>query len=200
MRFGIFFLTLFFCSFCSCNAIIGKFYGINKPMNLQSREEYIRFIEDKKKIDRSYILLPDSGTYNLFMDHVYGDRLGYYYGTYLNDSLAIIRSKELNENMTCMGRVLANMKLGLDHMRPGKDSLIEPAQFNQFKFYEAGSGNTYQIEKSEKPIKIYLLFYFSSGRLFDKSYKEIFRFAEENRDSVELRVITTDRISVFAKG
>ena len=186
---------LLICSLLfSCKALISKYYHLNREVNFKDGEEYLNYIEKNKKIDRSLILLPDSTTYDAFLWKVVGNRLGYYYGAYLNDSIAVRRSGELEENSVCLGRVLTNMSVGLESIEKKGDTLLQVSDFNSFKFFEAKTGNQYDIGGSSKPIKIFLLYSYSTGSLFDKSYKEIFRFAEKNKEKVELRIIPTDRI------
>ena len=93
-----------------------------------------------------------------------------------------------------MGRILSNINDGLNNSNVINDTLLSKNDFNAFKFYEVSTGRPYHIENSPKQVKIFLLYYYSSGRLFDKSFKEIFEFANDHKDRVEVRVIPMDKI------
>jgi len=183
------------CMISSCKSVMSKMYGLNKPMNFTTKEEYIDYVENKRKIKRSDILLVDSADFGSLWSKALKTKAGYYLGTYINDSVSVRRTDFLKENTTCLARVLDNISLGMKS-RESLDSLTEPDNFNEFQFYECSSGEKYSMSNSEKPIKIFLLYQFSSGRLFDTSFREIFDFAEQNRYKVEVKVIPMDLISV----
>ena len=190
-------IALAFISLGSCQALMSKFYGANKIANFESPEEYFSYIEKKKKIPRSAILIPDSSTYNKFMDSIYFGNQLVLYATYLNDSTAIKFTPDLKENMGCLGRVLNELKTNIDSKESIPDSLIIKSDFNNFLFNEASTDEKYQINRSSKPLKVFLLYFYGSGKFFDKTFQEALDFAKSHQNEMDLKVIATDNISIF---
>jgi|GEM_PF-6392490 len=182
--------------FGSCKAFFGTVYGFNRNINFKSSDEYLSYVEKKRKIPRSSILIPDSTIYGEFLETVINEQMGILYGSFLNDSTRIKRSEELEENVTCMGRVLSDVRNNVVVIGVVNDSLVERYDFNQFTFRNAEDGSVYGMESSTKPVKLFLLYYYSGGNYFDKHYKAIFDFANDHKDQIDVKVIVTDRVAI----
>ena len=180
----------------SCKAIIENMYGMNRRMPFSTRAEYIHYLETKKNYPLSSILVPDSSSYSGFLFYTFEKDVGLLYGSFLNDTTQIRKSDYLKENINCMGRILKDLEDNLGKIDQIPDSLLVKYDFNQFRFKEASSGKDYRMDHSQKPLKLFLLYYYRSGRYFDPVFKEVMEFALAHEKEVDLKIIVTDRIAL----
>jgi hypothetical protein len=180
----------------SCKFIFTKVYGFNKQEpKFSSRSEYLDFLERKKKIPRNALLIPDSASFTPLFTQIVNDRMGVFYGSFLNDTTILKKSENLKENLSCMGLILHNIKDNLKGLNTGQDTLLEKSNFNNFSFREATTNKVYKMNVSKKPLKIILLYSHSTGNYFTKLYKEILEFASEFESQVELKIISLDYVA-----
>ncbi len=118
-------------------------YGVNKQKTFNSKKDYANYIHRKYKVDASEIIYASNNTTksNLLM-YVYKNHIGYYFGTFANDSLIYIKSEFLKENQSCYGRVEKDLKAILN-----QEMKIETNSFfQQNKFYYLSDNKEFSFE------------------------------------------------------
>ena len=188
----LFFLTGI--SVSSCKFLIGKYYRTNERFNFKSKMAYSGFLEKKKKFDLSYIIYPDSSSWFNFVDFISGNGLSEYYGCLLNDSTEVKKSDALGENLNCMGRVLAEIQTDVLKNSSPDSSLLVKSNFKNFHFRQFLTNNVFELNHSEKPLKIILIYSYSFGRVFDKLYDSINSFHTTHINETQLYIIVLDNI------
>jgi len=186
-------LVLFF-ALSSCTPILNTLYGVNKKINFDNREAFFYYVEKKKRIDRSLLLVPETNSYESFVKKIVHDTVSYFLGAYVNDTTSVKKSQFYKEMQFCLGRVLMYLNECVQAIKDNRDSLFERTDINNYKFVDVATDQPYEINNSSKSLKIFLVFYYAAGKSNDKSFRKIFEFAEKYRDMVELRVILVDPI------
>jgi hypothetical protein len=191
-------LILILAAVCaiSCKAMLIKKYGLNKKKNFANREEYINFLTEKKKFPLSNMLFPDSSSYLPFITSLVEKHLSVYYGSFLNDSTELVKSDELQKNLSCMGRILTDMNNGLSNMQTLNDSLIKRTDLKDYRFLSISTNELYKMNDSKKRLKIFLAYSYGLGSYFDSFYKATLDFAAKHKDEVELKIILMDQMYV----
>jgi len=188
------FLLLYGISFSSCKFLVGKYYGTNERFNFESRKAYSDFLEKKKKFDLSDIIYPDSAYWFNFVDFISRNELSEFYGCLLNDSTELKKSNFLQENLTCMGRVLGEIQTNAIQYSSSDSSLIIKNNFKNFLFREFLTNKKFELNHSEKPLKIILIYSYSFGRVFDKLYDSVYSFHMSHINETQLNIIALDNI------
>src|SRR5204863_5934052 len=129
----IFLISLFVLG-TSCNTFLKIRYGLNRHSNFRTKESYLTYLRNKKNIDVQNVIVPDSNSISLFMESVINDSLSIYYGCLINDSIELKKTKELSENLSCMGRILEDISLGEARLNKKDSSLFVKSQFNKYQF------------------------------------------------------------------
>jgi len=189
------FLVFLFVLGAACTTFLKMRYGVNKHFNFTTKESYLTFLRDKKNIDTKNVLVPDSNSIPLFMGSIINDSLSIYYGCLINDSVELKKTKELSDNLSCMGRILEDISLGEASLNKEDSSLFVKSQFNKYHFYFLQNGEKLDINQSNSKLKIILLYSYSLGRYFDRTFNEVRMFHESHKKTTTLYIITLDDIS-----
>lgn len=174
----------------SCKSLLLKKYKFNQEFKFKTREEYLNYLEVEKKLDMSHILYVDSNSTNNFLTYVMNLHLGEYYGTLVNDSTEIKKSETLQDNLTCMGRVLTDVNQNI--LKLSDTSLYVKNDFKKFQFHYANSGKIFNYYDSNSPLMIILLYGYAFGTYYDDFFKAMNNFSAEHSKEAEVYIIALD--------
>lgn len=181
----------------SCKTLISKKFHFNEDFRFRTAPEYLAYLETNKKIDPRNVLYPDSTEAENLMTYIYNNKLTIFYGTILNDSLEVRKSAELQDNLSCMGRVLTDLENAITQKPFNDTSLYVKSDFGKFKFRRALTRDKFNASSDPAPMKIILLYSYSYGTYFDPLLEEMRKFALDNAGKAEVYIISLDYIYHF---
>ena len=88
----------------SCTTIYKTINGVNKIKAFESREEYANYFNSKYDLEKEKIYFLPKNEIGSFFRYISENKVSYFYGITLNDSLKI-NDPFLNENNSCSGRI-----------------------------------------------------------------------------------------------
>lgn len=181
----------------SCQPIIKQMYSVNKNLSFKSVAEYLDFFEKTNKIEGDNLLYLDSSSQYRFLNEVVSDKLATFYGTFLNDSIELIKSDFLQENMGCMSRVLNEIKnssVKYDYVDTKDQSLfVKNYNFKKNVFWYLKDNKKFQFDNSSQKLSVFLIYSTQLGTLFKKDFLTLQKYADENRNQVKLFFISLDK-------
>ncbi len=176
----------------SCKAYLSKKYKFNQELHFANQEEYSDYLL-KKNIQPANVLYIDSSSFIPFISKISNEGMSIFYGSFINDSLEIKKSENLKENMSCIGRVLMQIKEDsktADHLN---DSLLVKSDFNQFSFRNFSDRSLFRMSNDNTgKVNIFLIYSYKLGNYFDEAFKEALDFESKNKDAVQIKIITID--------
>ena len=178
----------------SCRAFLKVKYGFNKPFNFTTKESYISFLQ-KKNIDVTKMIFPDNNSRIPFLMSIIRDSLTVYYGCLINDSVELVKTKELKDNLSCMGRVLDDIRIKAPGLSKSDSSLFIKSQFKTYQFNFLYNSKRLDLNQTNQKLKIIMLYSYASGSYFDDTFDEVRKFHENHKESTELYIITIDDVS-----
>lgn len=187
-------IILTICLTSSCKSILESVYGMNKKFEFTSKSAYVKYLENKKGLDISRVIYPDSGSRVSFLNAIQQGEFSVYYGSLLNDSIELIRSDILNENISCMGRIINEMNSGISGLNLSDSGLLANSELKNYTFRYIADNKIFDLNNSEKRMKIIMLYSFSLGRYFDNTFKEVQKFHVTHKDVTELIIISLDDV------
>lgn len=115
-----------------------------------------------------------------------------YFASFLNDSVSIKKSSFLKDNQACIGRMKEEIENNLSLVLYA-DSLVESKiNLSNFNFYYLQDKSKFGPVNNKKRLKIFLLYNYSFGTLYDKLYKEVEKTYLNNIEKMDLYIICVD--------
>jgi hypothetical protein len=181
---------------CGCRPIFNAVYKFNREFTFTNRTEYLSFL------DRSYSLAPEQVVYldslseQLFIMEVVQRNISEYYGSFINDSVEIKHSSFLEENTSCIGRVLTEIEANSGKIT---DSLlVKNKNFRQYKLLNTKTDQQLALN-ADKKIKVFLLYTYRMGNYFNGFYKDVAALSKGKKDQLSIYVISLDPIRRLPK-
>lgn len=190
-RAAIYLLVIGISLLFSCKAWISKKYHFNQEFPFKTPEGYLSYLEKKKGFDLSHVIYPDTSTLENFLFYISKNQLAEYYGSLINDSTEIKKTESLQDNLSCMGRVINEINT---NSKQGSitDTNLAKNDFYKYNFRFISSKNKFDLNNSPKPLKIILLYTYSYGTYFDSFLKEMNKFSKEHEKDAEVYIISLD--------
>ncbi|NOT51024.1 MAG: hypothetical protein HOP10_07080 [Chitinophagaceae bacterium] len=107
----------------------------------------------------------------------------------------MIKSPELKDNLGCAGRILAEIKTNDASSDLMNKSLFTKSNFRQFSFKYLDDNRSFNVNESNKKLKVILIYSFSGGTYYDGYYKDIQDYFIKHQADVDLYIITLDPVS-----
>jgi hypothetical protein len=189
--------SLIICALLSgCSSIIKETYNVNNNYHFESVADYLEYFNQTNGFKGDKILYPNSISYNKLITQVVNEKTAIYYGTFINDSTELIKSEFLKENISCMGRVLNEIKKN-SQSSPFRgaaiDSLLQPDKdFSKLTLYYLADKKPFHIDNTQKKLNVFLLYGKNIGKLFKKNFNEILKYTDDNKDLLTLHFISVD--------
>lgn len=121
---------------------------------------------------------------------------GFRYGTLLNDSAVIKTSAQLNENPSCYGNILSEIKLpaqqAVNNNIPVVPVETEPSRFKSYKIKYANSDAPFDMNVLDKKYKLLLVYGSGTGNYYNDTYKDIIAYQQLNNAYIDLYIISID--------
>jgi hypothetical protein len=174
----------------SCKALLLKKYKFNQEFKFQTKDEYLNYLQIKKKFNMSHVLYVDSNSNNNFANYIMDLHIAEYYGTLINDSTELKKSEKLQENLSCMGRVLTDINQNI--LKLSDTSLYIKNDFKKFQFRYVNSGELFRYDDSGIPLKIVLLYGYAFGTYYNDFYKAMNNFSAEHSKEAEVYIVALD--------
>lgn len=192
MYYGAIVFTLLFFS---CTPILKKATKVNREFSFSTQSDYYNYLVNKRGFPKEQILFLDSGSYINFGKKVLIEESPMvYFGSFLNDSISLKKSNYLKNNQACIGRMKGEIEKNLSIVFYA-DSIIESKiNLANFNFYFLNDKKKFGNVNNKKRIKIFLLYYYPFGTLYDKLYKEIEETYLNNIEKMDLYIICVDPV------
>jgi len=181
-----------FLFFTSCKTILSKKYRVNQKFSFTSSAEYLDYLQKVKGFDLSHVIFPDTTTVNAFIGYILQKELVEYYGSLINDSTEVKKSQTLQDNLSCMGRVINEINTNKAINSFNDTSLLAKNEFHNFNFRFISSKEKFDLNRSTKPLKIILLYAYSYGTFFDEFLNEMNKFSQQQGNNAEVYIISLD--------
>lgn len=188
------FLLCLFIFLTSCSTFLRVKYGLNKRFNFTTKESYISFLQ-KRNIDITKMISLDSNSRLPFLGSIMRDSLSVYYGCLINDSVELIKTSEVKDNLSCMGRILKDIRIRSAELDKNDSSLFIKSQFKMYQFNFLFNSKRLDLNQPNEKLKIIMLYSYSFGSYFDETFEEVRMFHEDHKEFTELYIITLDDIS-----
>ena len=118
----------------SCDTFLKLTYGLNKKFKFKTKESYLNFLQNEKGIDIKGVIYPDSNSRSSFLHSIMRDSLSIYYGSLMNDSVELVKTSDLKENLSCMGKILSDIKNNTMTLKRRDSSFFIKSNFKNYKF------------------------------------------------------------------
>ena len=192
-KFRTLFILLLFLT--SCSSLLKSRYGFNKQFDFTTKESYMVFLQNKKNFEITNVIFPDSNSRSAFLESIMRDSLSVYYGCLINDSVELVKTNELRDNLSCMGKILQDINFGEAELSKNDSSLFIKSQFKKYQFNFLINEEQLNINHFNKKLKIVMLYSYALGTYFDGTFNEVRKFHDTHKGSTELYIITLDDVS-----
>jgi hypothetical protein len=184
-------ITLAVVTCWCCNPIIKSVYHVNREFKFTSRTDYLAFLNKSYSLTPGQVVYFDSVSERLFITDAMQKSISEYYGSFINDSTEIKQSAFLEENASCIGRVLKEIE---DNSGKIDDSLlVKNTVFRNYKLLNAKTDQQLEVN-ADKKVKVFLLYSYRLGTYFNSFYKDVAALSKNNKDQLSIYVITVDPI------
>jgi hypothetical protein len=174
-----------------CQPILKAVYGVNREFRFTTRTDYLAFMNRTYSLAPEQIVYFDSVSERLFITDAMQKSISEYYGSFINDSTEIKQSAFLEENASCIGRVLKEIE---DNSGKIDDSLlVKNTVFRNYKLLNAKTDQQLEVN-ADKKVKVFLLYSYRLGTYFNSFYKDVAALSKNNKDQLSIYVITVDPI------
>jgi hypothetical protein len=186
-RINLIFLLLLCCLIFSCKILYTKKFNLNQKFAFKSKEEYIKYLK-AKKFNSDLFLYLDSASYISFITKI--DNNTVYYNSFINDTLAIIKSDFLNDNQSCEGRIGKEIQeLILNNTIIESKKVIDKNIYNNTLFY-LKNNERYKSVDTNKKLTIFLVNIFETGTYYKSLYDEIEAVQVKHKKEINLFIIS----------
>ena len=179
----------------SCTSIIKQATKANRKFSFTTQADYYNYLVNKKGFSPNQILFPDSISYVEFGQKVLmKENPVIYFGSFLNDSVSIRKSDFLKDNQACIGRMNGEIENNL-RITTYSDSIVQTiVNLSKFNFYYLKDKKIFSVSNSKKQLKVFLIYYYPFGTMYDKLYKEIEEACLKNIVKTDLFIICVDPV------
>lgn len=176
----------------SCSYFLAKKYRTNQPFTFTTKQAYLHYLQQEKHFEVNNVLYLDSVTYPLIFNVI---SKGYpvYYGSFINDSIEIKKSAALMINEECVGRMSQEIRKNVAQKEGFDSSLRLSSNINRFGLCHAINNHRLYINDNKR-VKVFMLYGFAQGRIYDNLYKEVYQAYYETNRSFDLYIILIDRL------
>jgi len=178
----------------SCGSVIKEVYDVNQNHIFESLDHYVKFFEKSNNIRGDNLLYLDSSSHKKFLDEVVRQNFATYYGSFINDTIEIKKSDFLQENMGCMSRVLDEIKNSSmqNNFLENKSLFVKNENFKKNVFLYLKDNKQFHFNDASQKITVFLIYSSQLGKLFKKDFQMLQKYATENKNGVELFIISID--------
>jgi len=182
----------------ACKLLVVKKYKFNQKFDFTTKAAYFGYLKEKKKFNLEDIIYPDSASVVNFFASLSLNKITVYYGCLVNDSVELKKSELLKENLSCAGRILADIRTRAGVIQRVDSNLVQRSGFHRYRFRSLVSGRVFNLNNSEKKFKILLVYGHSLGTYFDDYYREVYRYYQKYKNYIELYIITLDPVGTLS--
>lgn len=170
----------------SCKPIVSILYNPNSHKTFKSKKDYFTLIEKQYGIKPEDMYIPDSSDWNSFVAIIAGSKMDNYYGTFKASDSVFVKSDFLQQNESCMGRILGDISLYEQSGIAKADSF-----FYKIDFRSATDGH--RIFPKNNYRTLVFIFSYKQGKIPAKGLKEI-QNKYRNNAGYQLLFISLDQI------
>ncbi len=179
----------------ACHFMAQYKYHIGKEMSFKTKKDYLSYIEKKRIISAQHILYLDLiSLEDFYSDKIKNDNSLVYQGSYLNDSVCIKKSFSLEENKSCSGRMVHEIKENLLKQQYPDSVLCKTKKLSSYKLYYLHNNESFVIEHNNKKLKVFLLYSYRLGSYYNRFYKQMLQLQTLNSSLIDIYLICIDRI------
>jgi|GEM_PF-5777534 len=190
MRIAIINFTLFLF-LTSCGQIIPVVYGVNKDKSFKSKDRYTKYATKHTAVDNTRLLYLKDDDLNKFFGSISSRNIDYYYGTFIGDSLEIIKSDSFELNRSCGGRIVPELDSTLNR----KTSISNPV-FKQVELFHMYDDSKFTFPAAPKKT-VFFIYSYKMGSVHKNDFKSVNKFVEKHSDQMELFIISLDPYSKY---
>lgn len=179
----------------SCRLWINQKYQLGRSINFANRVAYIQAVEKEKIIPIGQLLYIESTALPLFYQEVIKKSNAIVYlGTYLNDTLCLKKSVELQENESCWGRIEKEINVQMLLSNSTDSIWCRTEALSKYPFRYVESDELFDSKAFGK-WTIYLLYSYSLGSYYNRLYQSVFELQKKYPNKLNVYVINLDPIS-----
>jgi hypothetical protein len=185
-------------TFMGCKWYVIHQYKMNNSFSFKQKADFIQYINKKKLFKINQVLFIDKASYTKFFNEkLTDDSTLFYVGTYLNDSTMVKRSKFLNENISCSGRIENEIKQNLNKNNFSVDDLKQVSNLSNYTLRYLSNNEIFDINADKKLSKIFITYTYRYGKWYDNLYKEINDLQQLNNQNTNVYLVCLDPISTL---
>jgi hypothetical protein len=175
----------------SCKTFLTAKYRFNQPFSFGSKTAYLEYLKNRYAFPAEHVLYPDSISQTALANDIIKAKLAQYYGAFINDTLEVRKTDFLSENLSCIGRVLKEIENNSNN-NYGNGIAINK-DFRNYHFKIAADDSDF-VFRSNKKLKIFLLYAFAMGNYFDDFFQDIMNWTQNKNEKVEVFIIALDPV------
>jgi hypothetical protein len=176
----IFLMVCICINILSCKFYATQKYHLGKRFNHKDKVLYLKYIVDKNVFEKDKILYLDSSHYvDFIVNKIQHDSSVFYLGCYLNDSTILTFSNFLKSNISCSGRIKNEIEATLLLKDDYKKSVSAGKNLSQFQLKLLSTNNVFDLNKSDKKLKLFFTYSYKFGTYYDSFFKEIKALTEK---------------------
>ena len=187
--------------FIFCMAVIGcrfwvnKKYQLNRPGTFANKAAYIQAIEQEKIIPIGQLLYVESRSLPLFYHEVIKKSNAIVYlGTYVNDTLCLKKSTQLQENESCWGRIEKEINEQVSIFNPPDNVCCRTESLSAYPLRYIENDELFHPNAIGK-WTIYLLYSYSLGSYYNRLYQSVFGLQKKYANKLNVYIISLDPVN-----
>ena len=186
--------ALFIMLSSGCRSMLIKKYSIGRSFEFNSRKAFYNYLIEEKLFDTATLIFPDSASMAPFIFYkVMPDSAVVYLGTYMNDSMQLLKSIGIQDNNSCKGRIQGEIE---GHLQGNHfpDSLLQrTSSMAAFRFFSISNQQPFNIP-STKRVRVYLLYSYQMGTYYHQFYKDLQAIGKKYAAKADMYVICLDPV------
>ena len=173
----------------SCNSGEKLIFGANKDKKFSSIKEYRAYMKAMYSFDQKQFYYADQKNYDSLLYYVAGNKIDYLLGIFENDSIEYKKSLFLDDNESCIGRIVNEIEV---ISKSGKSEKIRNDFFHNNRFINLENQQILDMQSS-KTKKVILVVSYKLGRIHKNDFTKIEEIVNQQMD-YELIVLSLDKV------
>lgn len=172
----LFFPFLIVIFFAGCKIYTEKKFHLNKKYSFEKKDDYLKYLIERKIIDENNFLYLDSINYFKFItNEIKNDSSIFYWNSYKNDSLCFNKTKWLTQNANCKGRIEKEIE-NINTMKIYPDSLLHlGSKVSSFHLLSIKNGKSFIINNPTEEFNVFFNYSFYFGNYYDDLIRNVYK-------------------------
>lgn len=178
----------------SCRFWVNQKYQWGRSGTFANKAAYIQAVEKEKIIPIGQLLYIESKALSLFYQKVIKKSNAIVYlGTYLNDTVCLKKSAQLQENESCWGRIEKEIKEQISLPNPPDSLWCQTESLSAYPLRYVANDDFFRPNNTNK-WTIYLLYSYSLGSYYNQLYQSVFALQKKYPNKLNVYIISLDPV------